>query len=177
MALLLFLSMMLQAGQATTEALDLLRQAEEKKAVYLEEAKTLKIEAQKQMETYLKAQQEDTGTKCYQEAVPVQNKPHSSMLIFVSLSMPESSLQSLYREAEQVGAVLILRGLKSGSFKQTAEVLKSLKISVQVDPELFKKYDITRVPTFVLLSEYDFQSISGNVSLQYAKKKLLEAEQ
>ena len=96
-------------------------------------------------------------------------------LIFVSFSMPEVALKSLYAQANNNGGVLLLRGLKKGSFKATAAYIKSLGIGVQIDPTAFKKYQIERVPTIVLVDEPKFYAISGNISLQYAKEKLLEA--
>ncbi len=95
-------------------------------------------------------------------------------LIFVSLSMPEASLKSLYFEAEQIGAVLVLRGLKDHSFKQTAEALQSLGIGVQIDPTLFKQYAIESVPTFVKSDGAEYQSIRGNISLAYALARFKE---
>lgn len=180
MMLLLFFPVMLQASHSTDEVLDLLRQAEEKKSLYLEEAKSLEAKAKQQLESSLKSHKINQETKvCHQEMTDTKkthfDRSNNSILIFVSLSMPEHALQSLYHEAEQMGATLILRGLKNNSFKQTAETLKSLKISVQIDPELFKKYHIENVPAFVLVGQDDFHILNGNVTLEYAKKKLLEA--
>lgn len=96
--------------------------------------------------------------------------------IFVSLSMPEASLKSLYFEAEKEGAVLVLRGLKDNSFKKTAEFIQSLGIGVQIDPTLFEKYAIESVPTFVKMNstEDEQDRISGNISLRYALQRFKE---
>lgn len=98
-------------------------------------------------------------------------------LIFVSFTMPAVALKSLYLEANKHGGVLLLRGLKNGSFKETAAYIKSLEIGVQIDPIAFKKYCIDRVPTIVLAQDTKFYAISGNVSFAYAREKLLEASQ
>ena len=96
-------------------------------------------------------------------------------LVFVSFSMPEIALKSLYLEANTADGVLLLRGLKNGSFKETAAYITSLGIGVQLDPVAFKKYQVERVPTIVLVDGSKFYAISGNVSFNYAKQKLLEA--
>ncbi|MGI9215326.1 MAG: type-F conjugative transfer system pilin assembly protein TrbC [Gammaproteobacteria bacterium] len=95
-------------------------------------------------------------------------------LIFVSFSMPKSSLKSLYSDSKLNNGVLLIRGLKNGSFKETAAYLKSLGIGVEINPQAFKQYKIDKVPTILLLENEQFKSISGNVSLSYAKE-LLEA--
>jgi type-F conjugative transfer system pilin assembly protein TrbC len=94
-------------------------------------------------------------------------------LIFVSFSMPRAVLKSLYQAAENNGGVLVLRGLKDGSFKATAQYLKALEIGVQINPMAFKQYQVTRVPT--IGSVENNNTISGNISFEYAKQKLLEA--
>lgn len=101
--------------------------------------------------------------------------PTRRYLVFVSFSMPEIALKSLYLEANNSGGALLLRGLKNGSFKETAAYIKFLGIGVQIDPVAFKKYQIDRVPTIVLVNGSKFYAISGNVSFNYAKQKLLEA--
>ena len=95
-------------------------------------------------------------------------------LIFVSFSMPKSSLKSLYSDSKLNNGVLLIRGLKNGSFKETAAYLNSLGIGVEIAPQAFKQYKIDKVPTVLLLENQQFKSISGNVSLSYAKE-LLEA--
>ncbi len=144
--------------------------------------------SQKNMQPYLeevqKLQQRSTMCKLEVEELfkPVDlKKPRQSqgspkppqILVFVSLSMPKLSLQELARQADIGNATLIMRGLKNNSFKDMAAELKELGISVQIDPNLFKQYQITKVPTFVLLSK-EPRSLVGNVSLAYAKQKLGE---
>lgn len=98
----------------------------------------------------------------------------NSVFIFVSLSMPIESLKSLYKEAYSKGIPLIIRGLKNNSFKDTAEAIKALEISVQIDPNLFEKYEIKTVPTFIANHHNEVLQIKGNVSLSYAEKKFGE---
>jgi conjugal transfer pilus assembly protein TrbC len=114
----------------------------------------------------------------------------SSLRIFVSLSMPETSLRLLVVQAERSGATLLLRGLKANSMKQTLEAVQSLignsKVNWQIDPEAYARYSVRHAPTFVLtksgvttdsdsapcgascVAANAFYSVAGDVSLDYA---------
>lgn len=97
-------------------------------------------------------------------------------LIFISLSMPKASLKSLFEEAQQGQATLVLRGLIHNSFRETLDVLKDLGISVQIDPTLFKHHAIQTVPTFVWIDHkgQEKAKLQGNVTLAFANQKLRE---
>ena len=97
---------------------------------------------------------------------PIQQP--QALFIFVSLSMGDAALKSLYQEAQDYGAVLVLRGLEDNSFKKTAETLQRLAIHVQIDPELFERYQVQRVPTFVYLRRQKVHILAGHTSLHYA---------
>jgi conjugal transfer pilus assembly protein TrbC len=101
-------------------------------------------------------------------ALPTEKHAQEQRLIFVSLSMPQATLKALFDEAEAQGAVLVLRGLIDNSFKKTAEKLQEFGIALQIDPLLFKKHEIQRVPTFVWVTETQSHRLVGNVSLAYA---------
>lgn len=74
--------------------------------------------------------------------------------IFISFSLPRKTLLSLLKDARKYGATLVLRGLKDGSFKKTMaelmELYKHEKGQVILDPTLFKRFNVTSVPTFLL---------------------------
>lgn len=107
---------------------------------------------------------------------PKSSTDQNRYLIFISLSMPKESLKSLYLDSINHNATLVMRGLIDSSFKKTAEQLNALGIVVQVDPKLFKEYQVTKVPTVVLVTPSgQFNTLNGNVSFNYAKTKLLEA--
>lgn len=113
-----------------------------------------------------------------------------SLRIFVSLSMPETSLRLLVAQAERSGATLLLRGLKANSMKQTLEAVQSMigerNVSWQIDPEAYARYSVRHTPTFVLtksgittdnnsatcgascIAANAFYSVAGDVSLDYA---------
>lgn len=77
----------------------------------------------------------------------------SDLLVFVSFSMPEASLRRIAIESKKTGAVMVLRGFKNGSLKETiaaSEVASGLGAKMMIHPELFTQYQIQDVPTFVL---------------------------
>jgi conjugal transfer pilus assembly protein TrbC len=106
------------------------------------------------------------------------------ILVFVSFSMPKASLIALSKDAEKYGAVLIMRGLKGDSFKETQTAFQALgeeeRSGIEINPELFETYKIQQVPVFIKVKtapEGDLQEIgrlSGNVSLAFAAQKLQE---
>jgi type-F conjugative transfer system pilin assembly protein TrbC len=121
-----------------------------------------------------------------------QNSEKSSsdkILIFVSLSMPKESLKQLVKEAILHNAVLILRGLKNNSFKETVEFIGSIgeekygnssqgfEGGIEINPILFDTHNITHVPVFMHVKKDQEQSrLSGNVSLGFASQKLMAAD-
>jgi type-F conjugative transfer system pilin assembly protein TrbC len=102
-----------------------------------------------------------------------------TILVFISFSMPNVAIKELNSQVAKYGAKLILRGLHEKSFKKTAEKILEIDnrgVQVDINPELFRKYNIKKVPTFVLIRNGEEVSrISGNVSLEYAKFKLRES--
>ena len=160
------------------DLLQLLKISEKNKQLYKKEAEQLKDQAIQHIKKSLHPEISNPKTEsCVKPNLArLDQETERKFLIFVSFSMPKSALQALYAEAKNHQAVLVLRGLKDSSFKATAEYLKVLEISVQIDPESFKKYQISRVPTIVALGDNQFNSISGNISFQYAKQKLLRVE-
>lgn len=107
------------------------------------------------------------------------------ILVFVSFSMPKASLIALSKDAEKYDAVLIMRGLKEDSFKETQTAFQALgedeRSGIEINPELFETYKIQQVPVFIKVKttpEGDLQEIgrlSGNVSLAFAVQKLGES--
>lgn len=118
----------------------------------------------------------------------MRNPP--ALRIFVTLAMPEASLQLLVNQARRAGATLLLRGLKDRSMKQTLASVQALigtsKVAWQIDPEAYTRYGIRHAPTFVLtgttadretspetctgscVATATFFSVAGDVSLDYA---------
>lgn len=113
------------------------------------------------------------------------------LLVFVSLAMPEATLDRLVEQARRAQATLVLRGMAEGSLTKTAERVRTLlgdkPVQVQIDPRLFDRFAVQRVPTFVLergstdgapcqdrqcASGAKHVSVSGDVSLDYALRHL-----
>jgi type-F conjugative transfer system pilin assembly protein TrbC len=118
--------------------------------------------------------------KTEQTMVGKELKKDQKIIIFVSLSMPKNSLMVLMQEAEKYQAILVMRGLKDDSFKQTAIFLKELNENaniggIEINPKLFEEYTITQVPTFVLVKNgQEIARLKGNVSLDFAHLRLSE---
>ena len=100
------------------------------------------------------------------------------LYVAVSLSMPRVTLERLYKEVTKAGGKLIIRGLKNNSFTETVEVVKALSdegIAIDINPGIFTKYRIERVPYFVLISDNGEDSILGNISLSYVLEEFKRA--
>lgn len=105
------------------------------------------------------------------QGIPAQKNNADQILIFVSFSMPEASLKSLFQEASMHNAVLIMRGLYEDSFVKTASKLQELSNAVDIHPELFETHHVTSVPTFVRLENGEpIFSLKGNVTLDFVLK-------
>lgn len=103
---------------------------------------------------------------------------HNGILVFVSFSMPNTVLRELNDAAAKYGAILVIRGLYKNSFTATKnkilEVNKhSLRLSI--DPQLFKRYNIKNVPTFIRIEKgREIARLIGNVPMEFAVQKLNE---
>jgi conjugal transfer pilus assembly protein TrbC len=117
-----------------------------------------------------------------------QTTAASPLRIFITLEMPRASLQLLTDQAARTGAVLVLRGLKANSMRETLAAVSSLigerQVAWVIDPEAFARHRIERAPTFMLSLDDRadtattcgtdcrappaFVSVSGDVSLDHA---------
>jgi len=127
-----------------------------------------------------------------------------SPLIMISFSMPDDSIKGLFREAQRIGARVILRGMVDGSMQATASHLMALmgvdpqadeqeikrqaaeatQPAIAIDPTLFRRFDVNRVPTFVVplaapapCSDQScptppYLKVAGDVSLAYALRAI-----
>ena len=123
-----------------------------------------------------------------------QSQTGGVVYIAVSLSMPKASLRALAREAQKAKAVLVIRGLKAGSFKATQVALSHVFVEGEaagliIDPRVFQAYHIEQVPAFIVSKaevpsceagfecvrpEADFDVVRGNISLHEALKLLAD---
>jgi conjugal transfer pilus assembly protein TrbC len=90
--------------------------------------------------------------------------------VFVSFSLNDEALKAYYMTAEKTGAVLVMRGLIDDSFMATKAKLEELKIEYIIDPELFVKYNVTKVPTIVQDNGDVVRKVTGHIPLLDAIK-------
>ena len=109
------------------------------------------------------------------------------LFVFVSLSMPQSTLQRLVDQAARAKASVFIRGFAGGSLRTTVaqvqELIGQRQVAVQIDPQAFDRFSIERVPSFVLVRDgarpiscasgtcappEAFLRATGDVSLDYA---------
>jgi conjugal transfer pilus assembly protein TrbC len=98
------------------------------------------------------------------------SKTKDGLYIFVSFSMPQSLLETLDKTARQIGARLVIRGLKNNSFKETLSYIKEIKkegIMIDINPVLFEDFAVNLVPAFVVVEGKQYDKIVGNVSIPY----------
>lgn len=110
-----------------------------------------------------------------------------ALLVFVSFSMPQPTLERLIDQAARAKASLILRGFVNGSLPETVLRVQRLigqrDVAVQIDPQAFDRFSIANTPTFVLVRDGAsstpcpagqcfapdaFVRTAGDVSLDYA---------
>jgi conjugal transfer pilus assembly protein TrbC len=116
-----------------------------------------------------------------------------TLLVFVTLGMPEPTLHRLVEQAERAQAVLVLRGLHHASIRQTAARVQQLigqaAVEFQIDPQAFDRFGVHLAPTFVLVkpgarladcsagacvAPDAFASIAGDVSIAYALDRIAQ---
>lgn len=128
--------------------------------------------------------------------LPQTNHTHPTVMILASLGMPKASLQALLRQAERYQVPIVIRGLYQNSFEKTVERVQSLILTknqapilsgVEINPTVFKRFAITRVPAFIVVKEgaceskapcpsSDFDVVMGNISLPNALELLKHGE-
>lgn len=115
-----------------------------------------------------------------------ESKRSTDLLVFVTLAMPAESLRRLAVQAERAGAVLVLRGLKNNSMRETTAAVHAIagKASWQINPPAFTRFNIQATPSFVMAHSTpqdagrapqegcappdSFVLVSGDASLDYA---------
>jgi type-F conjugative transfer system pilin assembly protein TrbC len=105
-----------------------------------------------------------------------QGKPKttSEILVFVSFSMPKSSLISILKQCQKHNAEIILRGLKENSLPMTvaeiSNLIKESKVQAgfQIAPNLFDEYKIEKVPAIVKSNGDNFDVVYGLANIEDA---------
>jgi len=117
-----------------------------------------------------------------------EERPHlsSPIIVFVSFSMPDASLKQWMRQAELIQAPVVVRGLIHNSFKETIQKMAALTRDnhggVQLDPTLFRRFQIKQVAAVVVWKESgclsnqscieNYNVIYGDVELSFALQKI-----
>lgn len=123
-----------------------------------------------------------------QESIKEHLQKVGHVLVFLSFSMPEQSLEGWLKQCKQQGATPVIRGLIHNSFKDTLKRVSVLSektgMGVQIDPTLFHIFSVTQVPAVVAIKSYhycpkkarckevSFNKIYGDVTLEYALQKM-----
>lgn len=95
-------------------------------------------------------------------------------LIFVSSSMPLESLKRLAYQAVQHGAVLVIRGMVKGSMIETAKLVDTIDHPLEIDPKLFERFNVIKVPVFMIYHNKAWHKVSGNVNLNFSLEAALK---
>lgn len=126
-------------------------------------------------------------------SAPSPSTASSALRIFVTLDMSRGSLERLTDQAARTGAVLVLRGLKAHSMRQTIEAVQSLigerHVHWTIDPEAFTRYGVQHAPSFVLTFAptpesqagcatqcpitSSYTKVAGDVSTDYALESMM----
>lgn len=111
------------------------------------------------------------------ESEPI--KKRERLIVFISSSMSDQSIQQWARQAKIMGAELVLRGFINNDFKQTVDFAQRLFVKQKIggfniDPFLFKKYAVESVPLVVLDVGGVVDFVSGDIGLIEALKIISE---
>lgn len=110
-----------------------------------------------------------------QHEVAAEKTP--SALYFVSFSIPTEGLQAMLEEAVSLKVTATIRGLIDNDFRKTAGQMlefskKNNKIGVQIDPMVFKQFNIQAVPALVVTCPGHYDVISGNIRIRDALRRV-----
>lgn len=104
----------------------------------------------------------------------IQNETkEEGLVLFVSLTMPEATLHRMIDQSVRYKVPLVIQGLTDGSMKKTVakitQLLAKREGDLQVDPRLFDRFNINRVPALVLINpEGQWVTAYGDVSIEFA---------
>lgn len=79
----------------------------------------------------------------------------AQIIVFASLSMPETSWRQWSRQAARLGTPMVLRGLAEGDFAATVQRLAARRpddgAGATIDPRLFRLFRIAHVPAVAVV--------------------------
>ncbi|RZQ33252.1 type-F conjugative transfer system pilin assembly protein TrbC [Vibrio vulnificus] len=94
----------------------------------------------------------------YQEkADPTGGKKLSTLMVFVSSSMPESMLIEMATQTQKAGGHMMLNGFIGGKLSSTISfmmnVFQETGVIIDIDPNMFELFKVTSVPQIIVTSE------------------------
>ncbi len=97
----------------------------------------------------------------------------SQLFVFMSFSVPDSVWLALSQELERLKGTFVVRGIPQQGFQAFAQRIFTLKEKgvnspIQLHPQAFLTYDVTQVPSFVVVEGPLYDKLNGNVSLNFA---------
>lgn len=103
-----------------------------------------------------------------------RTKGRPALYVFMSYSVPVSTWKNLMTSQNKYRFQFVIRGLPNNSFQELSKKLMTYQCPATIDPTLFEKYAIQRVPAFVFVDGNKYEGVYGNVSLDYVIEHLKE---
>lgn len=121
-----------------------------------------------------------SNTECCSQSVAEKShqndKPRLTgapvLYIFMSFSVPRQVWKDLWKQVDRYPFQFVLRGLPENSFQKLAEKIKDYGCPVTINPDLFTKFGVTAVPTFIWVHKGIVKGVQGNISLACAMEHL-----
>ncbi|MDC5870562.1 type-F conjugative transfer system pilin assembly protein TrbC [Vibrio europaeus] len=129
---------------------------------------------------------------------PTQNPDRApkGVMVFVSLTMPSTSLTQLLKQSERTGVPMVIRGVLPQGFPATTARISQLigihrkqpiQAGFSISPEWFRQFNVERVPAFVSVkadrclpkqpcTPKDYDIVYGNLSLYQALEVLTQGD-
>lgn len=160
-------------------------------ALYEDEIKSIKKEVMEKQATFLQSgayqeMREDAHQTIQnlKQSIKGQKNVAGEVLVFVSWSMPEVAIKQWMSEAENFDASINVQGLIAENFpKSIAKMQKFVEENnseggINIDPELFERYGVKKVPA-VVVRQYDnpdspFDMVYGTSTIKEALKIISE---
>lgn len=167
---LLLLSSSLFGWEHSDWLKEIKNRSDQKAIAWLKEQ--LKQEKKNHSEEDLPLLNRDSCKNCV--AIETKEIENPQLYIFMSFSIPETIWLALSKEMENYPAVFVLRGLPNKSFRVLARKIADLKekgmeASIVIHPQLFKQYQVNRVPSFVFCDNKGTDKFSGATSIGFAQ--------
>jgi len=134
-----------------------------------------KVDLEK-MTTFLGVKPEGQG-ETDQQSTANGTSHKQEVTVFVSNSMPKAALKGLVIEAEKMKTHkirFVIQGMVKGTMPGTAQLVEEIGHPLEIDPKIFEEHKVTHVPVFMAKREEKVYRVQGNVTLDFAVKKLSE---